>query len=188
VPQTTTVPRAPSVHLEVPQNSVCSTIYIYNVAYRPVAKRWLCKQQPLLGNARNRKTVFSMCSVPRCYNREVWSLVSSAEFCTAVCQERTRAADRGKTTVGAVTRKRPVTDWEHQDVCSSELWGVEIVIVLKLLVVTTCNWSTNRFTNPIPVYSHTYYVTIWNRVTIACFHIVLNYSTSLLCSTLYRTL
>jgi hypothetical protein len=51
------------------------------VAYRPVAKRWLCKQRPLLGNARNiharnnRRTVFSMWSVPRCYNREVLSLV-----------------------------------------------------------------------------------------------------------------
>jgi hypothetical protein len=36
----------------------------HNVAYRPGAKRWLCKQQPLLGNARyiharkNRITVF----------------------------------------------------------------------------------------------------------------------------------
>jgi hypothetical protein len=29
------------------------------VAYRPVAKRWLCKQRPLLGNARsNRRMVF----------------------------------------------------------------------------------------------------------------------------------
>jgi hypothetical protein len=45
------------------------------MAYRPVAKRRLCKQRPLLGNARNiharnnRSTVFSMWSVPRCYNQ-----------------------------------------------------------------------------------------------------------------------
>jgi hypothetical protein len=26
---------------------------VYIVAYRPVAKQWLCKQRPLLGNARN---------------------------------------------------------------------------------------------------------------------------------------
>jgi hypothetical protein len=53
-----------------------------NVAYRHVAKRRLCKQQPLLGNARNihvrnNRTVFSMWSVPSCYNREIWSLVES---------------------------------------------------------------------------------------------------------------
>jgi hypothetical protein len=28
-------------------------IYIYSVANRPVAKQWLCKQLPLLGNARS---------------------------------------------------------------------------------------------------------------------------------------
>jgi DNA-directed RNA polymerase beta' subunit len=33
----------------------------YVVTYRPVAKWWLCKQRPLLGNARNnRRTVFSV--------------------------------------------------------------------------------------------------------------------------------
>jgi hypothetical protein len=36
------------------------------VAYRPVAKPRLCKQRPLLGNARNR-TVFSMWFVPIYY-------------------------------------------------------------------------------------------------------------------------
>jgi hypothetical protein len=40
-----------------------------------------CRQRPLLGhasnvNARNNRIVFSVLSVPRCYNREVWSLVS----------------------------------------------------------------------------------------------------------------
>jgi hypothetical protein len=52
----------------------------YNVAYTPVAKSWLCKQRSLLGNARIMHAtieLFSMQSVPRCYNRELWSLVSS---------------------------------------------------------------------------------------------------------------
>jgi hypothetical protein len=56
----------------------------------PVARCWdntsirprELKQRPLLGNAsnihaHNNRTVFSVWSVPRCYNREVWSLVSS---------------------------------------------------------------------------------------------------------------
>jgi hypothetical protein len=33
-------------------------------------------------------------------------------------------------------------------------------IVLYLSVVATCKWSLILFTNPNPVYSHTYYVTI----------------------------
>jgi hypothetical protein len=33
------------------RNSKCT------VAYRPTAKRWFCKQQPLLGNARNSRTM-----------------------------------------------------------------------------------------------------------------------------------
>jgi hypothetical protein len=51
-------------------------------AYGPVAKRWLCKHLPLLGNGRNihaisnRGTVSSMWSVPICYNREIWSVVT----------------------------------------------------------------------------------------------------------------
>jgi hypothetical protein len=67
--------------------------YINIVAYRPVAKRWLCKERPLLRNgsinsgrlgnacnihARNNiRTVFSMWFVPRCL---VWSLVRSDEM------------------------------------------------------------------------------------------------------------
>jgi hypothetical protein len=38
------------------------------VAYTLVAKQWLCKQRPLLGNARNnRRTVFSMWPAPRSF-------------------------------------------------------------------------------------------------------------------------
>jgi hypothetical protein len=45
-----------------------------------------------------------------------------------VCEERT--SDGGIAIVGAVTRKRIVTDREHKIVCSSELQSVEIAIVL----------------------------------------------------------
>jgi hypothetical protein len=54
-----------------------------------------CKQRPLLGNFRNiharnnRRTVFCTWSVPRCYNRELWSLVGSVELRTEVNEERT---------------------------------------------------------------------------------------------------
>jgi hypothetical protein len=35
----------------------------------------------------------------------------------------------------------------------------------QLFVVTSYKWSINKFTDPNPVYSHTYYVTIlWNIV------------------------
>jgi hypothetical protein len=49
------------------------------VAYRPVTKQWLYIQRPLLNNARNihacnnRRTAFSMWSVPRSYNQNSWS-------------------------------------------------------------------------------------------------------------------
>jgi hypothetical protein len=52
------------------------------------------KQRPLLENAHNiharnnRRTVFSVWFVPRCYDREVWSLVES-QFSMRICEERT---------------------------------------------------------------------------------------------------
>jgi hypothetical protein len=33
--------------------------------------------------------LFSVRSIPNCYSREFWSLVSSVEFCTGGCEERT---------------------------------------------------------------------------------------------------
>jgi hypothetical protein len=62
-------------------NDRASFCLLHIAAYRPVAKWRLCEKRPLLGNAcniharNNGRTVFSMWSVPRCYNREVWSLV-----------------------------------------------------------------------------------------------------------------
>jgi hypothetical protein len=35
------------------------------------------------------------------------------QFCAGVCEGRTWAGGRGRAIVGAVTRKRPVGDWEH---------------------------------------------------------------------------
>jgi hypothetical protein len=73
-------------------------------------------------NYNNGIDVFSTWSVSRCYNREVWSLVSS--------EERTLSGARGIVVVEAITRKRLVTEWEHYTVSSSELQSVEIAIVL----------------------------------------------------------
>jgi hypothetical protein len=64
---------------------VYNSVYLVSdtVSYRPVSKRRLCKQRPLLGNARNihahnnRRTVFCMWPMPRYSNWKVWSLVSS---------------------------------------------------------------------------------------------------------------
>jgi hypothetical protein len=44
-----------------PHSERLRTIYECIVAYRPVAKRWLCKQQPLLGNARNMHATVELC-------------------------------------------------------------------------------------------------------------------------------
>jgi hypothetical protein len=55
----------------------------------------------------NENGVFSMWSVPRCYNREVWSLVQFSQFFTEVCEERIckREAEESPS-LGAVTRER----------------------------------------------------------------------------------
>jgi hypothetical protein len=46
---------------------------VHSVVYRPVAKRWLCKQRTLLGNARHMHTTieqcFLCCSFLRCYKQ-----------------------------------------------------------------------------------------------------------------------
>jgi hypothetical protein len=49
------------LHLQSRKKSRVRNDGKYIVAYRSVAKRWLCKQRPLLGNARNsRRTAFSV--------------------------------------------------------------------------------------------------------------------------------
>jgi hypothetical protein len=74
---------------------------------------------PLLGSSflimqqldyNNATAVFSMWSVLR--SLELMSSLK-VQFCTGVCEERTSAGGRGITIVGAVTRKRLVTDTEH---------------------------------------------------------------------------
>jgi hypothetical protein len=56
--------------------TVSVSIRIYILAHIPVAKWWLCKQRPLLYNARNthisnnRRTVVSIWSVPRYYKKK----------------------------------------------------------------------------------------------------------------------
>jgi hypothetical protein len=46
----------------------------------------------------------------------MWSVQEQdqfSQFRTGVCEERTCAGGRGIAIIGAVTRKRLATDWEH---------------------------------------------------------------------------
>jgi hypothetical protein len=139
------------------------------VAYRSVAKPWFCKQWPLLGNARNMQAIielFSVWSVPRCYNREVWSLVSLVEFCTGGCEERTWAFEIEESPLlEAVAREWLVKTQQAGKglacaVVVCELWRLAVVLQLRV-----CKWSVDPFTDPNAVYSHSYYVTICNPST-----------------------
>jgi hypothetical protein len=105
------------------------------MAYRPVAKRWLCKQRSLLANAlnthahNNRRTVFSMWSVPRYYNREFWSLVSLVLYwrlwrkdLSAWSWRITTVRSRYQGTDGEDT-----AGWKRFSGCCDDLWIVEII-------------------------------------------------------------
>jgi hypothetical protein len=88
----------------------------YNiVVYRPVAKRGLCKQRPLLCNG----TVNTPLQQELCFLcgpcRDVISKeqVQFSHFCTGICEVRTWAGGRGIAVVGAVTRKLLATNREH---------------------------------------------------------------------------
>jgi hypothetical protein len=87
-------------------------------------KRWYPPiPKPFLGNGsvtrsrsnrhegRNRKAVFSMWSMPRCYKQG--KRLELSQFCRGVGEERAWAGGRGIAIVGDVTRKRLVQDWEH---------------------------------------------------------------------------
>jgi hypothetical protein len=120
------------------------------VAYRPVAKQWLCKQRPFLGSGsvntfpllgrrflimqqldyNNGRTVFSMWSMPRCYNWEVWSVVSLVEFFTGGCEERTWVREAEESPLlEAIAREwlvktQQAGKWLSR--CCGDLWIVEI--------------------------------------------------------------
>jgi hypothetical protein len=62
----------------------------------------------ITGGLQQSKSVFSTWSVQRCYISKGKSQFS--QFCMVVCEEATLAVGKGIDTVGAVTRKRLVTD------------------------------------------------------------------------------
>jgi hypothetical protein len=76
---------------------------------RAVSGQWLGKHVP---TARDTNTtteeLLSMWSVLKCYNQGTWFEFS--HFCRTVCEERTSAGGSGIAIVGAVIRKRQVTD------------------------------------------------------------------------------
>jgi hypothetical protein len=86
-------------------------------AQRPFLSNGSVNTFPLLGirfltmlqlHQNNGRAVFPRWSVPTCYKQGT-KLVNN-QFCTGVCEERTWAGGRRMTIVGAVTRKRLVTD------------------------------------------------------------------------------
>jgi hypothetical protein len=59
------------------------------VAYRPIAMRWLRKQRPLLGNARNnRRTVFSVVRAAAVSGQQLGKHVPAAMDTNAAIEER----------------------------------------------------------------------------------------------------
>jgi hypothetical protein len=160
------------------------------VACRLVAKQWLCKQRPFLGNGsvntfqllgsifiimqqldyNKRKKGVSTCSVPRSYLEDSWGdLVSSVEFCTGDFEEKTWALEAEESQLlEVVTRERLLKTQQagkRLSWCCDDLWIVEI----SGDSVLTCSsdwcvymWSINPFTKSNPVYSHTPY--IWQYV------------------------
>jgi hypothetical protein len=76
---------------------------------RPVSGQRLSKHVPAATdtNANNRRAVFSMWSVPRCYKHG--SRLVYSQFCTGVCEERTWGREAEESPLlEAIARKRPV--------------------------------------------------------------------------------
>jgi hypothetical protein len=128
-------------------------IWPNSVAHRRVAKHWHCKQQPLLGNARNsridvfsvvraatvatqqrgkhlysnRRVVFSTWSVPKCCQ---WGKFGAYFSCETVAGWEWR--ERGSWIISTVRSRYQektsddIADCWRLRVCSSDLWSVEI--------------------------------------------------------------
>jgi hypothetical protein len=127
------------------------------VAHRPVTKRWLCKQRPLLGN--------DTWSVPRCYKQGT-KLHPDSSVLHGVCEERTWAReDEESPLLEVIARQRLMKtqqDGKRLSVCCGDLWIVEIGGGAVIACSTkSCKWSQNPFINSNPVYSHYYYLTIF---------------------------
>jgi hypothetical protein len=154
--------------------SLCQII-LHNVTYRPVAKRWLSKQRPLLGNSRNIHTrnmeeLYFRCGPCQDIITERYGakLVVS-QFCMGGCEDRTWVHEPEESSLlEAVDREWLVkTQQAGKDLAGAlvncELW--RLAVALQLLVLTSCvyKWSVNPFTNPNPAYSHTHTCT-WQYV------------------------
>jgi hypothetical protein len=148
--------------------------------YRPVTKGWLCKQLPLLGNDSVNtfpllgSTLLIMQQLN--YTVETWCfyVVSASgqsynqivQFCTGRCEERTwpREAEESPL-LEAVARERLVKTQQagrRLSGCCGDLWIVGIGDGSVIACSTkSCKWSLNPFTNSSPVYSHSYYLTIF---------------------------
>jgi hypothetical protein len=64
-------------------------VYVYIVTYRLIAKRWLCKQRPLLGNARNnRRTVLYVVSAAAISGHRLSKHVPASTDTNVIIEER----------------------------------------------------------------------------------------------------
>jgi hypothetical protein len=85
-----------------------------------------------------------------------------SQFCKGVCEEMTLVHEAKESPLlGAVARERPVktAGWKRLSGCCviSKLWRLAMALYLLVLTSGMYKWSINLFTNPNPVYSHTYY-------------------------------
>jgi hypothetical protein len=149
------------------------------VAYRPVAKRWLCKQRPFLGNDLvNTFPLLGRFLIKQQldYNNEnwvflrgpcrdviikAWSLWRESSSREAV--KRTSARETEESPLfEAIVRKRLVKTQQARKglafpVVICELWRLAIALYLLVVPSRVYKWSINPFTNLNLVYSHTYY-------------------------------
>jgi hypothetical protein len=105
--------------------------------------------------------------VLRCYKQGIKSFIR--QFCMGGCEHRTWAREAEKSPIlEAAARERLVKTQQARkrlSRCCDDLWVVEIsggAVIACSSESCVCKWSTNPFTNPNPVYSHTHYVIIWN--------------------------
>jgi hypothetical protein len=75
-----------------------------------------------------------MWSMPRCYNRQVWSLVSSVEFCTGACEERTWARVAEESLLSEVVARERLVNTQQAGkglagaVVICELWRLAVAM------------------------------------------------------------
>jgi hypothetical protein len=96
-------------------------------------------------------------SVPRCYKQEAKSIVK--HFCRGGCEERTWTRKAEGSPLSEVVARERLREREQAEKGLAVLWWfVEISggAVIACITSRVCKWSINPFTNPNPVYSHSY--------------------------------